>query len=179
MAYRASHILVKYDGSARQASWRDPEGSVIRNRTREMAAQTLDELLVELHALGGAERALRFAELAREVSDCGTAREGGDLGVLQAGEMMEEFEEAVQRVAVGDLSEVIQTESGARSHLRAPCLCPSPHFAGDLFAVRLAKSCAGLVGLHIILRTSPEPDRAYRAMHILVKHQGAQRACRA
>jgi len=114
MAYRASHILIKYDGSARQASWRDPEGAVIRARTREMAASTLNELLTELQQLEGQQpRAKRFAELARDLSDCGTAREGGDLGELQAGEMMEEFEEAVNSVAVGELSGVIQTESGA------------------------------------------------------------------
>ena len=120
MAYRASHILIKYDGSARQASWRDPEGAVIRTRTREMAAQTLDDLLVQLRQLEGPQCAARFAELAQEVSDCGTAREGGDLGELQAGEMMEEFEEAVNSVAVGDFSAVIQTESGA--HIAKPGL---------------------------------------------------------
>ena len=100
-------------GSTRQASWRDPEGTTIRTRTREMAARTLNDILAQLQALEGRQRAARFAELAREVSDCGTAREGGDLGVLQAGEMMEEFEEAVKDVAVGNLSAVIQTESGA------------------------------------------------------------------
>ena len=123
MAYRASHILIKYDGSARQASLRDPEGAVIRTRTREMAAQTLDGLLVQLRQLEGPQRAARFAELAQEVSDCGTAREGGDLGELQAGEMMEEFEEAVNCVAVGDLSDVIQTESGAHTAKPAPQTC--------------------------------------------------------
>ena len=112
MAYRASHILVKYDGSARQASWRDPEGTTIRARTREMAAKTLSDIRAQLQALEGWQRAERFAVLARETSDCGTAREGGDLGVLQAGEMMQEFEEAVNHIVVGDLSEVIQTESG-------------------------------------------------------------------
>ena len=112
MAFRASHILVKYDGSARQASWRDPEGTTIRARTREMAAQTLSDIRAQLQALEGSQRAERFAVLARETSDCGTAREGGDLGALQPGEMMEEFEEAVNHIVVGDLSEVIQTESG-------------------------------------------------------------------
>jgi NIMA-interacting peptidyl-prolyl cis-trans isomerase 1 len=57
MAYRASHTLIKYDGSARQASWRDPEGAVIRARTREMAASTLNELLTVLQQLEGQQRA--------------------------------------------------------------------------------------------------------------------------
>ena len=93
--YRASHILVKYDGSSRKASWRDPDGNVISQRTRRAAASTLKELLAELRALEGPERAARFAELAQQESDCGTAKEGGDLGKLEHGEMMEEFEEAV------------------------------------------------------------------------------------
>ena len=39
----------------------------------------------------------RFAELSRLESDCASAKVGGDLGVLQPGEMMEEFEDALTR----------------------------------------------------------------------------------
>jgi hypothetical protein len=38
---RASHILIKHQGSRRLASWRDPDGSEIKNRTREQAVTTL------------------------------------------------------------------------------------------------------------------------------------------
>ena len=144
MAYRASHILIKYDGSARQASWRDPEGTVITARTREMAASTLNELLTELQQLEGQPRAKRFAELARDLSDCGTAREGGDLGELQAGEMMEEFEEAVNSVAVGDLSGVIQTESGERRSSAAPLPASGRH-APAAIGPRRARPCHAAV----------------------------------
>ena len=37
MAMRASHLLVKHEGSRRKASWKDPEGAVISTRTRDQA----------------------------------------------------------------------------------------------------------------------------------------------
>lgn len=39
---RASHLLVKYSGSRRAASWRDPEGAIITKKSKE---QALDELM--------------------------------------------------------------------------------------------------------------------------------------
>ena len=92
------HILLKHQGSARQSSWRDPDGKHIRQRTREAAAGMLRELLQDVYTRnGGLDRAERFAQLAGEVSDCGSARDGGggDLGELEAGAMDEAFEEAV------------------------------------------------------------------------------------
>ena len=38
---RASHLLVKHQGSRRPASWRDPDGAVITKRSK---AAALDEL---------------------------------------------------------------------------------------------------------------------------------------
>lgn len=38
---RASHLLVKYSGSRRPASWRDPEGAVITKKSKEQALQEL------------------------------------------------------------------------------------------------------------------------------------------
>ena len=165
MAYRASHILIKYDGSARQASWRDPEGTVITARTREMAASTLNELLTELQQLEGQPRAKRFAELARDLSDCGTAREGGDLGGLQAGEMMEEFEEAVAKLPPWTLSAgVIETESGSHIILRTPTDYKPP--AEEAAAAAAPPTAEGAMA---------EITGPYRASHVLVKHEGSAR----
>ncbi|RYR20270.1 hypothetical protein Ahy_B03g065372 [Arachis hypogaea] len=38
---RASDILVKHQGSRRKASWKDPEGQVIKNTTRDSAVSQL------------------------------------------------------------------------------------------------------------------------------------------
>eukprot|EP01044_Picomonas_judraskeda_P032591 COSAG03_NODE_12669_length_536_cov_2.675057_1_plen_86_part_10 len=66
----ASHILVKFDQSARPSSWRDPDGTEIRQRSRADAMAVLNRLRDQLLQLGGQQRVGRFAELAQEVSDC-------------------------------------------------------------------------------------------------------------
>ena len=53
-----------------------------------------------------------------QVSDCDTAKHGGDLGWFAANYMQPEFEEAVLALEVGELSGVIQTASGAHLILR-------------------------------------------------------------
>jgi hypothetical protein len=66
------------------------------------------------------DRRLRFSAMAREVSDCDTAREGGVLGDLQLVELEEEFEPAVCTLGVWELSEFVQTDSGAHIIMRLP-----------------------------------------------------------
>lgn len=54
-----------------------------------------------------------FAELAREHSeDIGSAAEGGDLGWTMPGQMVPEFEAAMQETAVGELSEPVRSQFG-------------------------------------------------------------------
>ena len=54
-----------------------------------------------------------FAELAREYSeDIGSAQEGGELGWTNPGQMVPEFEKAMQATAVGDISEPVRTTFG-------------------------------------------------------------------
>jgi NIMA-interacting peptidyl-prolyl cis-trans isomerase 1 len=72
---RASHILIKHEGSRRKASWKDPEGRVISATTRADAAARLGELRDQILSGRGS-----FADLAAQHSDCSSARRGGDLG---------------------------------------------------------------------------------------------------
>ena len=72
---RASHILIKHEGSRRKASWKDPEGRVISATTRADAAARLGELRDQI--LSGRAS---FADVAAQHSDCSSARRGGDLG---------------------------------------------------------------------------------------------------
>ena len=110
---RASHILLKHSDSRRLASWRDPDGKEIRQRTKEAAVRMLHEYkrLVE----GGSED---LAALAEQVSDCDTAKHGGDLGWFAANYMQPEFEEAVLALEEGQLSDVVETASGVHLILR-------------------------------------------------------------
>jgi NIMA-interacting peptidyl-prolyl cis-trans isomerase 1 len=72
---RASHILIKHEGSRRKASWKDPDGRVISATTRADAAARLADLRDQI--LSGRAN---FADLAARHSDCSSARRGGDLG---------------------------------------------------------------------------------------------------
>ena len=55
---------------------------------------------------------------AWQVSDCDTAKHGGDLGWFAANYMQPEFEEAVLQLDVDELSDVVYTASGAHLILR-------------------------------------------------------------
>jgi peptidyl-prolyl cis-trans isomerase SurA len=58
--------------------------------------------------LGGAD----FAEVAREASKDGTAQDGGDLGPLKQGELSEDIERQILKLAPGQLSAPFRTELG-------------------------------------------------------------------
>ncbi|KAL2906719.1 Peptidyl-prolyl cis-trans isomerase Pin1 [Bienertia sinuspersici] len=72
---RASHILIKHQGSRRKASWKDPEGQVIMNTTKESAISQLKSLRDDILS----DKA-NFVDVASRVSDCSSAKRGGDLG---------------------------------------------------------------------------------------------------
>ena len=84
---RASHLLVKHQGSRRPASWRDPDGQHILKKTKEAAR---DELLAYREQI--ASGVVTFADLAAKVSDCSSAKHGGDLGFFGPGKMQKAFE---------------------------------------------------------------------------------------
>lgn len=59
-----------------------------------------------------------FAELARDYSDCSSAKRGGDLGPFGKGAMQKPFEDAAFALKVGELSEPVFTDSGVHIILR-------------------------------------------------------------
>lgn len=72
---RGSHLLVKHQGSRRPASWKDPEGRIIRKTTRDDAVAKLMQFKSDIES-GRAT----LADLATQNSDCSSAKRGGDLG---------------------------------------------------------------------------------------------------
>ncbi len=53
-----------------------------------------------------------FEELAIKFSQCPSAKQGGLLGVFGRGRMVEEFEEAVFALEVGEISKPVRTKFG-------------------------------------------------------------------
>jgi len=105
----ASHILVKHAGSRRPSSWRTPTIT----RSAEEAVSTLEAARARIVA-----GEVGFAELASSLSDCSSARGGGDLGAFGRGAMQAPFEEATFGLAVGEMSGIVKTDSGYHIILR-------------------------------------------------------------
>ncbi|KAM7251634.1 hypothetical protein ACFE04_023517 [Oxalis oulophora] len=105
---KASHILIKHQGSRRKASWKDPEGRVINNTTRDSAVSQLQAIREDI--LSGKAN---FEDVATRVSDCSSAKRGGDLGPFGRGQMQKPFEEATFGLKVGEISGIVETDSGA------------------------------------------------------------------
>ena len=91
---RARHILVKVERTAS-----DSERTAARGRA---------EKLLEQAKAGG-----DFAALAAEHSeDAGSKRKGGEVGPFARGSMAPEFEEAAFSLKPGDVSGIVETDSG-------------------------------------------------------------------
>jgi peptidyl-prolyl cis-trans isomerase C len=90
---RASHILVKADESADEA-------------TKTKARAKIDGILKRVRA--GED----FATLARENSDDGSKDQGGDLGFFGRGQMVAPFDQAAFALKPGEVSEVVTTQFG-------------------------------------------------------------------
>ncbi|NOY05621.1 MAG: parvulin peptidyl-prolyl isomerase, partial [Chlorobi bacterium] len=74
---------------------------------KEQARRRAEALLDSLRA--GAD----FKELARKYSeDIGSARNGGDLGLVRRGLLVKEFEEAAYALEPGEISNVVETKFG-------------------------------------------------------------------
>jgi peptidyl-prolyl cis-trans isomerase D len=91
---KARHILIKIPSAE------NPE-----------ALQQARKRAEEIYAL--AKKGEDFASLAMKYSeDTGTAKNGGDLGYFQSGQMAQQFEQAAFSLGKGEISAVIQTPYG-------------------------------------------------------------------
>lgn len=113
---RALHILRKHKDSKRPSSWRVPKITISRDQAREELQGLLEILQEEAHDMGSLKAT--FEELAKEESDCSSAKRGGDLGVFGRGKMRPEFEHAAFALDVGQLSGLVDTSSGVHIIIR-------------------------------------------------------------
>ncbi|KAK6922621.1 Peptidyl-prolyl cis-trans isomerase, PpiC-type [Dillenia turbinata] len=110
---RASHILIKHQGSRRKASWKDPDGRVISATTRDSAVSQLKSLRDDI-----VNGKAKFDDIASRFSDCSSAKRGGDLGSFGRGQMQKPFEEATYALKIGEISDMVHTDSGVHIIMR-------------------------------------------------------------
>ncbi|VDH99544.1 peptidyl-prolyl cis-trans isomerase NIMA-interacting 1 [Mytilus galloprovincialis] len=106
---QASHLLVKHKDSRRPSSWREENIT----RSKEEAIKILEGYREQI--VSGEKQ---FAELASQFSDCSSAKRGGDLGPFGRGQMQKPFEDATYSLDIGEMSEIISTDSGVHIILR-------------------------------------------------------------
>jgi len=95
-----SHILSMFP-------WVEDSSLEENEQAKENAKEKIE--FVEEQLNNGAE----FGDMAREYSDdTGTSVDGGDLGFITEGQMVEEFENAAFSLEVGKVSGIIETQFG-------------------------------------------------------------------
>lgn len=100
---RCSHLLVKHVESRRPSSWREEKIT----RSKEEAIELVKEYRKSIES---GETTLEH--LASEISDCSSAKKGGDLGFFTRGAMQKPFEDAAFALKVGEMSDLVETDSG-------------------------------------------------------------------
>lgn len=105
----ASHLLVKHEGSRRPSSHRDENIT----RSKSEAREILEKYRKKIDS-GEVE----FAELASKYSDCSSYKKGGSLGKFKRGVMQRPFEESAFSLKIGEMSGIVDTESGLHIILR-------------------------------------------------------------
>lgn len=96
---KVSHILAQFEGGASTGIPSESDKDEARSRIEE--------------ALRLLEGGRPFEEVARDLSDDWiSAENGGDIGYISRGEMVEEFEQAAFMLEVGQLSDIVETVFG-------------------------------------------------------------------
>jgi parvulin-like peptidyl-prolyl isomerase len=103
--FGAKHFLVQYKGAMRAPA--------TITRTEEEAKARATE------ALKKAKSGTKFEDVVKEYSDePGAAQRGGDLGKFKKGQMVPDFQAAVEKLKVGEISDLVKTPFGYHVILR-------------------------------------------------------------
>lgn len=114
---RAKHILYKHIGSRNPKSHRTTEKVTISKEEAIKLAKATYTLLKNLD-LPMPELSSKFSSIAEKESDCSSFKRGGDLGRFPAEKMQPSFSKASFALQIGEISDVVLSDSGAHIILR-------------------------------------------------------------
>jgi NIMA-interacting peptidyl-prolyl cis-trans isomerase 1 len=106
---QVSHLLVKHNKSRNPSSWRSAQITREKSEAREILEGYRQQIV---------SGEAKFADLAKQFSDCSSAKRGGDLGPFGRGAMQKPFEDASFALEVGQLSDIVDSDSGLHIILR-------------------------------------------------------------
>ncbi|CAD7927959.1 unnamed protein product [Amoebophrya sp. A120] len=113
---RCLHLLCKHEGSRNPVSRRT--GQSTANVTKDQAHAELKIWEDKFKGLEGQALVDAFAKGAQDRSDCGSCAQGGDLGFFGPGQMQKPFEDASFSLQVGQMSGIVDSDSGSHLILR-------------------------------------------------------------
>ncbi|RKO84071.1 peptidyl-prolyl cis-trans isomerase NIMA-interacting 1-like protein, partial [Blyttiomyces helicus] len=100
---QASHLLVKHNQSRNpKVGWKNETVTRSKEEAQEMIAEYRRQIV---------SQETDFATLASKVSDCSSARNGGDLGPFGHGQMQAAFENGTAALQIGELSGPVESDS--------------------------------------------------------------------
>lgn len=102
------HILIKHKDSRRPASHRENNITL----SKEDAIKELTQLKERIQTDAKSNEKDSFEKIAYERSDCSSYKRNGDLGWFGRGEMQESFEKVAFQLPVGEISDIVETQSG-------------------------------------------------------------------
>ena len=110
MSVHCAHILQKHKESRKPFdSYRNKPVT----RTREEAINNIRNFQQQLN-----DNPQLFSQIASQYSECSSCQRGGDLGSFGRGEMQKPFEEAAFKLKTGEISDLVETDSGYHLILR-------------------------------------------------------------
>jgi len=104
----ARHLLIKSSASRNPVSRRTNQSTA--EYSPDAARAELQTFMDKIKAEGCTEEV--FAKYAAERSDCGSFKNGGDLGAFGPGEMQKQFEDGTKNTPVGTMSGIVDSDSG-------------------------------------------------------------------